>query len=46
MKIWAFSISADLFSIFENFAETTSVLAKFSHRKFSCSYNFNKITAV
>ena len=46
MKNWAFFISADLFSTFENFAETTSVLADFSPDKFNCFYNFNKITAV
>lgn len=46
MKNWAFFVSADLFSTFENFAEAISVLAEFSPSKFSCVYNFNKITAV
>ena len=46
MKNWAFFISEDLFSIFEILVETSTVLAEFSFSKFSCFYNFNRITAV
>ncbi len=46
MKNWAFFISEDLFSIFEILAETSTVLARSSFSKFSCFYNFNRITAV